>query len=529
MIMRCGACGEKIEVPDSLVDGQHVRCPFCNEKTAYSKPTRIELPVTADIEKKVKPKLAIRRPPKEETYDVEMENKLREAINVQPPTAPRNTPGGAVSAVEERVRMYENMRHKNARTRMLKNFFESAILLMLLATIVGLFFWWQDHKGKLEAEAAKIREEQIRMEAERERQRQELREKERLAREAALAREREQKQREQEARERKERELRDNKERYQLYMMALKENKFDLFTKAVTNDIESTGGELCYLFPQTTFPVPLYHVSFDTNGTRCVSRMEEDGKLEGVSIEVLDEKLARLEYLVAKGDTVYFRSLRKTPPSGLLNIKEESNPAETFFGAFAPAITEIRPTYDELTFDIFFTPKGATKKIFVENVPFGGTWSRQNVRDAVEKNTTVKASSYGTKSTANKFKRTVKIYNGSTIKRGIEGITYVPMTPPPERTRTTYSSTVPNCIYRSYTQRTYTDNSRERWAALYEKAQQEDAAEAAYYERLRQDKAERRNAAQAADEQRWREKVEDVLRNGTLSYRIRKAKVSVEK
>ena len=62
MIMRCGACGEKIEVPDSLVDGQHVRCPFCNEKTAYSKPTRIELPVAADIEKKAKPKLAIRRP-----------------------------------------------------------------------------------------------------------------------------------------------------------------------------------------------------------------------------------------------------------------------------------------------------------------------------------------------------------------------------------------------------------------------------------------------------------------------------------
>ena len=529
MIMKCGACGEKIEVPDSLVDGQHVRCPFCNEKTAYSKPTRVELPIVADSKKKAKPKLAIQRPPKDETYDVEMENNLRAAINVQPPTVPRNTPSGAVSAVEERVRMYENMRQKNARTRMLKNFFESAILLMLLATIVGLFFWWQDHKSKMEVAAAKIREEQIRIEAEREKQRHEQREKERLAREAALARDREQKQKEQESRERKERELRDNKERYRLYMMALKENKFDLFAKSVTNDIASTGGELCYLFPCEMLPAALYHVAFGTNGACRISRMEDSGAAEDVSLEMLYEKINTLEYLVAKNDMVYFKSLSNTPTTGLLNMTNESDPAETFFRTLSPIVKKIRPTYEELTFDIFFTPKGTSKKIFVENVPFGGSWSRQNVRDAVEKHTTVKTSSYSTRSKTKKFKRTVKIYDGAAIKRGIDGITYVPMTPPPERIRTTYSSTVPNCIYRSYTKTTRIDNSKERWSALYKKAQQEDLEEAAYYERLRQSQTDRRNAAQSADEQRWRDKVEDVLRNGTLSYRIRKAKVPIEK
>ena len=212
MLIKCGACGESIEVSDGIVDGQHVRCQYCGEKTAYRKPTRIELPgaTMSDHEGK-KPKLGIHRPPQDNTYDMAMENKLREAINVQPPAMPRNTPSGTVSAVEERVRMYENMRQKNARTRMLRNFLESAILLMLLATIVALYFWWQDHKSKLEAEAAKIREDRIRLEAELDRQRQEQREKDRLAREAALAREREHKQKEREAREREERELRDNK------------------------------------------------------------------------------------------------------------------------------------------------------------------------------------------------------------------------------------------------------------------------------------------------------------------------------
>ena len=400
---------------------------------------------------------------------------------------------------------------------MLRNFVESAILLMLLATIVGLYFWWQDHKSKMEVEAAKIREEQIRIEAERERQRQELREKERLARESALARERE-------SSEREKRELRDNKERYLMYMMAITENRFDLFTRSVTNGMESAGGELCYLFPQDGRSIVLYHVLFETNGIKRISKMEGDGRKEAADPVVLNDKISKMEYLVAKGDTVYFKSLRKTPPTGILNSASESDPAETFFGALAPVIKVVKPTYDELTFDIFFTPKGETKKIFVENLPFGGSWSMQNVREAVEKNTTIRASSYKKDTKIKKFKRTVKIYNGMVIMRGIDGITYVPRTPPPNRIRTTYSSTVPNCIYRTRTRTTF-DNSRERWSALYSAAQQEDAAEAAYYEQIRKNRAERRNAAQAAEEQRWRDKIEDILRNGTLSYRIRKAKV----
>lgn len=43
MNIKCGFCGKAIVVADDLVDGQHVRCPYCGEKSEYRKPTRIEL------------------------------------------------------------------------------------------------------------------------------------------------------------------------------------------------------------------------------------------------------------------------------------------------------------------------------------------------------------------------------------------------------------------------------------------------------------------------------------------------------
>ena len=256
-----------------------------------------------------------------------------------------------------------------------------------------------------------------------------------------------------------------------------------------------------------------------------MSKLYEDGKKDEVEFETFQEMIKDIEYLVAKGGTVHFRSTRKNPATGLLPMANESDPAEAFFGALTPVLKVLRPTYDELTFDVFFSPNGSGKKIFVENLPFGCSWSRRSVREAIEKNTPINGSnSYSSGSRTKKFKRTVKIWNGAAITQGIDGITYVPSTPPPERYRETYASGLPNVIYRSRTTVRY-DNSLARWQSLYTKAQQEEAEETAYCERLRQKLAERRVSAQAADEQRWQEKVDGILSNGVLSYKIRKAKV----
>ena len=541
MIIKCGACGESIEIPDNTADGQRFRCPFCGVKTAYSKPVRIDVPVGAS-KNVTKPKIGIRRPsPTESARRVEMEDRLRIAINPQPPSKPVSAPKGVLSTAEERIALYEEGRRKEARQKMVRNFMESVMLLLALCTLVGLALWWQSHKNKVAAEAARVEAEaeaeRIRLKDERDRQVREQREKNRLEREAERAREDERRKKEQdelarrrreerEARERAEKEIRDNKERYHLYVMALKENDFDIFVKSVTNDLDKVGGELCYLLPSATAQMHLFHVAYETNGVKRVFKLYEDGKREEVEFEAFQKTIKDVEYLVAKSGTVYFRSTRKNPATGLLPMANESDPAETFFGSLAPVLKVLKPTYDELTFDVFFAPNGSSKKIFVENLPFGCAWSHRNVREAIEKNTSMNnGNSYSSGSRVKKFKRTVKIWNGAMVKQGIDGITYVPSSPPLERWNT-YHSNLPGVIYRSrtYRSRTY-DNSYERWQTLYNRAQQEEAEEAAYYERLRQRQADHRDSAQADGKRRWQKKVDGILSNGVLSYKIRKAKV----
>ena len=45
MIIKCGVCGQNIEVEGGIEDGQKVLCPFCGEKSVFSRPKRIELPI----------------------------------------------------------------------------------------------------------------------------------------------------------------------------------------------------------------------------------------------------------------------------------------------------------------------------------------------------------------------------------------------------------------------------------------------------------------------------------------------------
>ncbi|MBR2838609.1 MAG: hypothetical protein IKE55_07500 [Kiritimatiellae bacterium] len=491
-----------------------------------------------------KPKIGLRRPAADSAKILDesilMEEKLRLTINPRPPQPPHPVPYGSISAAEERVRMYEEMRRKEARQKMARNFVDSLILLLCLGVVVGCCLWWRSHTNRVEKERIRLQAEaeanRIKQRTERDRVERERREKDRLEREAESLREAERKKKEQaelarrqqeecEAQERADKEVRSNKERYHLYMMALKENNFDMFVKSVTNDMDRVGGELCYLLPSATTQMPLFHVTYETNGVKRVFKLYEDGRKDEVEFEAFQDMIKDSEYLVAKGGTVHFRSTRKNPATGLLPMVNESDPAEAFFGSLSPILKILKPTYDELTFDVFFAPHGSGKTIFVENLPFGCAWSRRNVREAIENNTPMNSGkSYGVGSRAKKFKRTVKIWNGTVIKQGADGITYVPSSPPPERYRTTFTSTLPNVIYRSRTSVRY-DNSLGRWQTLHHRALQEDAEEAAYYERLRQKSADCCAAAQAAEEQRWQKKVDGILSNGVLSYKIRKAKV----
>lgn len=464
------------------------------------------------------------------------EDRLRITLSAKEERPLNSVLQGTVHAAEERARLYEEMKSKMTRRKMLKNFFDVFILLMLLTAIVGGYIAWTNHRTKVEAEKTRLNleaeAERIRLEAERDRVEAEKRERLRQEREDLEKRKRDEREKERLAVEEAQRERRDNAERYQMFKLALKENEFDLFTISVTNDMKTTGGELCFLLPLETTPPPLHWVVYSTNGVVNVYRLDSSGRKEEIDWEMFQKKLMLgKDYIVAKEGKVYFHSNRKKPGVGLLDKSQPGNPAVVFFGKMSDTMKWLQPTYDELTFDIFFTPKGEPKKkIKVENLLFGCSYSLQRVREAVEAEFPFNASGVRSSAGGRRFKRTVKLWNGMTIRKGVDGITYVPATPPPKRPTYYRSSSYSNLsgyhtIYRSRTH-SYAngEDAADLWRSLYERAQEEDAQERAFYERQRQSSREAQSRAVSDAERRWSEKIDAILCDGTLSFGIRKAK-----
>ena len=425
------------------------------------------------------------------------------------------------------VNIINEMRRKDDRQKMLHNFLDSIVLLSTLVVLVALGVWWMWHKNKIAEDELRIHveseAERIRLSAEKDRVERERREKDRLEREASLEKKHAEELREQQERERVEREKRDNQERYQMYLMALRENDFRLFGDVVTNNMEKTVGELCYMLPfSETSSIVLYHSLYETNGVRHVFKLYEDGLKEELDAKEFDGRIKDAEYIVAKGDRVYFRSTRKSPWTGVLNKTKDGDPAEPFWGSLAPAMKSLKAAYEELTFDVFFTPKGTDKRIFVANIEFGGSYSIEMVREAIEREYPLKSGSVSSK--VKKFKRTVKIWNGSLIKRGVDGITYVPVTPPARR-KTWYTSNLPGSICHRTRMYSYTDQDYGRWASLHELAIQEEAKEKEFYEQQRLERSQQLENAQSAAEKKWRDKIDRIFNGGTLTYSIRKAKI----
>ena len=65
-----------------------------------------------------------------------------------------------------------------------------------------------------------------------------------------------------------------------------------------------------------------------------VFRLDESGQKEEIGCDVFEARIKEQEYLVAKEGNVYFRSVRKTPGTGVLGKTEDADPAEAFSAAW---------------------------------------------------------------------------------------------------------------------------------------------------------------------------------------------------
>lgn len=519
MQIKCPYCGTEYQIEDSEF-GRFTTCEVCKKGFVAG---------TAPIAEDGKEELSASKSENASQMndDAKMELKLRKTLNIKPERPVNSRLYGRVYSAEERVRMYEELKQKKVRRKMLKNVTESIIWLLVLVVLIGGYMAWIKHRANLEDEHLRAslaaEAESIRLAEERDRLAREQRERSMKEREEAEAKLRAEQERQRQEEEVLARERRENKERYEMFKLALRENNFALHSKSVTNNIEKTGNDLCYLFPSTTFPAPLYWVKYSPDGSAKASRIEHDGTCVEVNIDFMREKLEKCEYLVAKRDTVYFRSKRKSPNTGTLSKTKEFDPAIAFFGTLEDTLKWLQPSYDELTFDITFVPrKSGNKPIFVENVAFGCAYSLENVRDAIVNANPMTTSGSGNSFKYGKFKRTVKFWNGTMIKQGLDGVTYVPRMPPREPHNTYhYDYYNGNIIYR---RRVGTNNTRERWSSLKVQAEREDAEEREFYERQHMKAQTARNQATSAAEREWMKKIDTIFNEGKIIYTIRKAK-----
>jgi len=111
MKIKCGNCGKSIIVPDDIVAGQHVRCPYCDVKSAFDKPSRVVLPTDIrPILKHVQPS----------GRGMQSEHEL---------AAKR----AAVESIEKRIDHNEAVRKRAERKRAIASFGSVVLGLVLLA------------------------------------------------------------------------------------------------------------------------------------------------------------------------------------------------------------------------------------------------------------------------------------------------------------------------------------------------------------------------------------------------------------
>lgn len=426
---------------------------------------------------------------------------------------------------EIRAKMYEQMKHRAFMRKLLKNVFEVAILLGTLASAGYLYKMWDSHleHKRVLAEEARAAEDARR--AEELRLREEAKAAETARREAEMERARAE--REKAAQEKKlvQQERESVREAYKIFTYALRENEFDMFGKSVTNNLEGSGAELCYLLPADGKELPLYWVRFPSGGAPDVRKISASGDSVPMEYGLFAARLANLSYLVAKDGKVYFRSTRRKPLWGRLGKAKGGNPADAFFAGLGETVSLLNPEYDDLVFDIVFADKKSGKQIVCESLEFGCEYSPENVRAAVEKAYPPKNLGFYSigEEKRSPFKRTVKIYNGSMIMRGLGDITYVPRHPPTSRTTRVSYGNLPgwSTVHRA---RTVSESDAARWSSLYQQALREEAEEKAYYENRRKEREAKINSRIAQAERSYGERIDRILDEGELMFHAKRKK-----
>ena len=143
------------------------------------------------------------------------------------------------------------------------------------------------------------------------------------------------------------------------------------------------------------------------------------------------ERVSKTDYLMAHDGKMYFHSQRKNANVGEIAKDAPQDLIAAFFGAVADKAKLFDCDCGNVSFEIVFVSGQSKKVVVADVVDYGCQYSLEKVREAVQDAFPFRARSRKMPASRQKFKRTVVIWDGAMIKRGIDGVTYVPRTPPP--------------------------------------------------------------------------------------------------
>ena len=172
----------------------------------------------------------------------------------------------------------------------------------------------------------------------------------------------------------------------------------------------------------------VYEVETSTNGTMRVVKLSEDGEAD-VSVEMADYVALVAKYgclcLSATGDKVYV-SAPQGPEGAKYRLPSSSmTPSSLVWGdELCMLIRRYGMGTQNLVYDVSFLPASG-KAVPVGKFAYGQSLERSQIEEALFS----AALKNWRPPKAKTIRRTVEFYDGSTIKRGANGVTYVPRSP----------------------------------------------------------------------------------------------------
>lgn len=417
MIIKCGFCGKEIEVADAIADGQHVRCPFCEEKFSYRKPTRIPLPteIVASSEapaKPSKPKIALIRPSSQTALEghryssakmmkqqkTEAKRRAKKALAIRV--------GGFLVLLVIGMITYQIFRSWNEMSSIPPQSFEPDVTLQSGSDV------------RIEALESKSPPEDV-GEAGREQ----------LPEQTASDRDLEDSNRIEIDRKKeyadKFMKMRDGFQGATVsYWRKLAENKRPGRLMGEWPLLVSTGSE----------SVDIYILGSDTNGNFHAELIDAEGNVNrldsGETIRLLKEKGGYLysdgmAYMISPSDSSK-RFQAPQPGSG------KFNPSEAVFANLYQIAS--RMNVEKLRFDVYFTVDEKTEPIKIGTVSFGETIGHEAFSKAVASYAQgLRRKQANLNLKVKKIRKTVVFYDGAHISRGLGGVTKIPRKRPDNR------------------------------------------------------------------------------------------------